>query len=184
MRAPARLTEQLTEKFRQISLLLYDTNVASSELEAEVFPFMDPRVRFVDPWQEGTGLANYRDGAAGFHCMLRFDLVISQVGVQLDLGTKRGRAIVDGVMNLKQLSFLYTYRLRTLLTYEFTLTSEGDSERAPGFLIQTHEEMWSLGDMIAAVPAAGWVYQRLFRPAFSQGFLAASSLCRRLKAGS
>jgi uncharacterized protein YbjT (DUF2867 family) len=41
--------------------------------------------------------------------------------------------------------------------------------------------MWSFGDMLAAVPVAGWAYTRLFRPAFAQGFLAASWLSARLR---
>jgi hypothetical protein len=40
--------------------------------------------------------------------------------------------------------------------------------------------MWSLGDMIQAVPGLGWFYEHVFRRAFSRGFLAASALSLRL----
>jgi hypothetical protein len=39
--------------------------------------------------------------------------------------------------------------------------------------------MWSVGDMLAALPGFGWLYAKLFRPAFSVGFLGASQLFSR-----
>ena len=145
-------------------------------LDEEVLPYLAPDVAFTDPWQHGVGRENYRLGLAGFHCMFHFDFEIHQLDVQLDRHHRKGRALVDGVMNLRQLSWLYTYPLRTFLVYDFTLADSG-AERRP--IIQAHEEMWSLGDMIEALPLAGWVYKNLFRKAFSQGFLAASALCSR-----
>ena len=175
--AQRSLIPQLEERFRQLTHLLYDTRVPEHVLDEQLAPFLGEDVRFIDPWQTGAGRDTYRRGAAGFHCMLRFDFDITQLNVQLDEGQRKGRAIVDGVMNLRQFSWLYTYPLRTILVYDFTLeASEGGALRP---VIHKHEEMWSLGDMIEAVPGVGWVYAKLFRPAFSRGFLAASARCER-----
>jgi hypothetical protein len=172
------LIQDLEERFRRMTELLYDTRVPAQMLDEEVVPFMAEDVTFTDPWQRGAGLETYRRGAAGFHCMFSFDFDIYQLNVQLEEGNQKGRAIVDGVMNLRQLSWLYTYPLRTILVYDFTLQRSGGEVRP---LVHAHEEMWSLGDMIAAVPLVGWVYTKLFRKGFSHGFLAASALCRRMR---
>jgi hypothetical protein len=68
-------------------------------------------------------------------------------------------------MNLRQL-VVYTYPLRTLLRYDFTLTDD-----SAGFHITRLEEMWSFGDMIANAPLVGRLYDGLFRPAAGQLFL-------------
>ncbi|WNG50614.1 hypothetical protein F0U60_45680 [Archangium minus] len=180
-RVERTLIQSLEERFRRITELLYDTRVPADVLDEEVLPFLAEDVSFTDPWQRGAGRETYRRGAAGFHCMFSFDFDITQLNVQLEEGGLKGRAIVDGVMNLKQFSWLYTYPLRTILVYDFTLlapTSPGGDFKP---LIHAHEEMWSFGDMIAAVPGVGWVYKNLFRRGFSYGFLAASALCRRVK---
>ncbi len=167
---------QLQDTFRKISQLLYDTKVPPEVLEREVMPFIAEDVVFVDPWQEGGRRDRYRLGLAGFHRMLKFDLDLFQVNVTLDEPAGKGRAIADGVMNLRLLEPLLTYPLRTVLVYEFTLEPEGH------FLIHRHEEMWSLGDMIEAVPLLGKLYAKGFRKAFSQGFLFASWLSTRASA--
>jgi hypothetical protein len=175
------LIPKLEERFRRMTELLYDTRVPFQVLNEEVLPFLDENVCFTDPWQRATGREKYRLGVAGFHCMFSFDFDIYQLHVQLEEGTRKGRAIVDGVMNLKQLRWLYTYPLRTLLVYDFTLSSP----TAPGEdlepLIHAHEEMWSLGDMIEVIPLVGWAYTSLFRKGFSYAFLAASTLCCRAR---
>ena len=163
--------QKLQADFEKLSRLLYDTSVPPSVLEHEVMPHIAEDVVFVDPWQEGAGRDRYRLGLAGFHTMLRFDLEITQTSVTLAADGKSGRALVDGVMHLDLLKPLYSYPLRTFLVYEFTV--------APGsghFTIQRHEEMWSLGDMIAAVPLAGAFYAKVFRKLFCQAFLGASWL--------
>jgi hypothetical protein len=175
------LIQTLEERFRRITELLYDTRVPAHVLDEEVVPFLAENVTFTDPWQRGSGRETYRRGAAGFHCMFSFDFDIYQLNVQLKEGQQKGRAIVDGVMNLKQLSWLYTYPLRTILVYDFILPSSSVSSGEVRPLIYAHEEMWSLGDMIEAIPGVGWVYTKLFRKGFSYGFLAASSLCRRMR---
>lgn len=175
--------QKLEARFRRLTELLYDTRVPAQVLEEEVLPFIAEDVTFIDPWQRGTGRENYRKGAAGFHCMFRFDFDIIQLHVQLEEGHQRGRAIVDGVMNLKQLSWLYTYPLRTILVYDFTLASRPAPGEDVRPLIHAHEEMWSFGDMIAAVPGVSWLYKH-FREGFSHGFLAASALCCRLRGSS
>ncbi|MGZ3457517.1 MAG: hypothetical protein ACXU86_03325 [Archangium sp.] len=175
------LIQELEARFRRVTELLYDTRVPAQVLEEEVLPFLDENVSFIDPWQRGVGRENYRRGAAGFHCMFSFDFDIFQLHVQLAEGHQKGRAIVDGVMNLKQLRWLYVYPLRTILVYDFTLPSPAAAGGDVKPLIHAHEEMWSLGDMIAAIPLAGWFYTNVFRKGFSYGFLAASALCRRAR---
>jgi len=170
----AALTRDLEARFRRVSLLLYDTSVDPAVADAEVAPLLDEGVRFTDPWQEASGRAKYRLGLAGFHAMFRFTLEIAQVSVQLADDGASGRAIVDGVMKLQPLGPRFTFPLRTILVYGFTL--QGGQLR-----IQSHEEMWSLADMIAAVPLAGRFYRRVFRPGFSRGFLAASWLSARAR---
>ncbi len=174
----ADLIRKLEERFRQLSLLLYDTSVDPARADVEVAPLLDDEVRFTDPWQEASGRAKYRLGLAGFHALFRFTLQIAQVSVQLAEDGAGGRAIVDGVMNLQPLGPRFTYPLRTILVYDFALSGGGAQ---PRISIRTHEEMWSIADMIAALPAVGWFYRRIFRPGFSRGFLAASWLGARAR---
>ena len=173
------LIAKLSERFRTLSALMYDTSVDPARVDAELAPLLAADVLFTDPWQQGKGRANYRLGAAGFHAMFRFTLDIAQVGVQLTEDGKEGRAIIEGVMNLRPFGPWYTYPLRTILIYDFVVT-DADST-PPGILIRAHEEMWSLAEMIAALPVTGWVYRRAFRPAFSRGFLVASWLSARAR---
>lgn len=161
------------DHFRRLSELLYDTDVPLSRLDTEVTPYLDEHVTFVDPWQKGGGIADYRTGLAGFHAMLSFTLDITQVAVTAD--DEGGRAIVDAVMHLRPVKQLPSYPLRTILTYRFRRTS---GEGVP-FKITHHEEMWSFGDMIQALPGAGVIYDRLFRRAFAKLFLGASRLSAR-----
>jgi hypothetical protein len=177
--ARAALIRTLEERFRRLSLILYDTSVEPARADAEVAPMLDENVRFTDPWQQASGRAKYRLGAVGFHAMFRFALEIAQVSVQLSEDGASGRAIVDGVMNLRPLGPLFTYPLRTILVYDFALS--GGQASNPGVLIRAHEEMWSVADMLAALPVAGWLYRRVFRPGFSRGFLAASWLSARAR---
>ncbi len=172
----AALTRNLEERFRKLSLALYDTSLPAGQADREIGPLLAEGVRFTDPWQEAAGRAKYRLGLAGFHALFRFKLEVTQVGVHLAEDGVRGRALVDGVMNLRPLGDWFTYPLRTFLVYDFTLTG---GPAAPQVLIHAHEEMWSLGDMIAALPGAGRFYRQVFRPAFSWGFLAASWLGTR-----
>lgn len=173
------LIAQLTERFRSLAALMYDTSIDPAHVDAELAPLLAKDVLFTDPWQQGRGRANYRLGAAGFHAMFRFDLDLAQVGIQLSEGGDKGRAILEGVMNLRPLGPWYTYPLRTILIYDFSVTDAHKSP--PGILIHAHEEMWSLADMIEAIPLTGWVYRRAFRPTFAQGFLAASWLAARAR---
>jgi hypothetical protein len=177
--AERELIQKLEERFRRMTEALYDTSVPPRVLEEEVLPFIGEDIIFKDPWQQGTGRETYRRGAAGFHCMFSFDFDIFQLNVQLEKGGRGGRAIVDGIMNLRQFSWLYTYPLRTILVYDFSLVGSTAGELKP--VVHTHEEMWSLGDMIAAVPGLGRFYKNVFRKGFSYGFLAASALCRRVR---
>lgn len=175
----SELTLRLEEHFRRLTHALYDTDVPAPEVDAQVRPYLDEHVSFVDPWQHGVGLAKYRLGLAGFHTMLKFHLEIAQLSVSWERETGSGRALVDGVMHLKVLEPLHVYPLRTILVYDFVVTDEGGEGRDVKFLIRAHEEMWSIADMIAAVPAVGWLYRNLFRRGFAWGFLGASWLAAR-----
>ncbi|MBK7862202.1 MAG: nuclear transport factor 2 family protein [Archangiaceae bacterium] len=166
------MTVDLDALFGRLTTLLYDTEVPMETLEAEVMPYIADDVKFTDPWQSESGREQYRAGLAGFHRMFRFHLDTYQVGVRLDPDGKTGRAIVDSVMHLKQLAPLLTYPLRTILVYDFRV--EGGRP-----LIYAHEEMWSFGDMLAAVPVVGPLYARGFRKLFARGFLLASRLATR-----
>ncbi|WNG61101.1 hypothetical protein F0U59_45135 [Archangium gephyra] len=176
------LIRRLEARFRRMTEVLYDTSVPPRVLDEEVLPFIGEDITFKDPWQQGSGRETYRRGAAGFHCMFSFDFDIFQLNVQLEEGHRGGRAIVDGIMNLRQFSWLYTYPLRTILVYDFSLVGATVEELEP--VVHVHEEMWSLGDMIAAVPGVGRFYKNVFRKGFSQGFLVASALCRRVRGAS
>ncbi len=179
MQQHADLIAELESRFRELSALLYDTSVDPALADAAIKPLLAENVRFTDPWQEGTGRGKYRLGIAGFHAMFRFHLEVAQLNVQLTPDATAGRAIVDGIMYLKPLGRLFTYPLRTILVYDFTLP-QGDPT-APPLLIHAHEEMWSLADMITALPVTGWVYRRVFRPNFARGFLVASWLSARAR---
>jgi hypothetical protein len=176
----ALLIGDLEARFRQLTDLLYDTRVPPERLEQEVLPFLDEAVTFKDPWQSGGGRDAYSLGMRGFHAMFDFCFEFHQVSVALDQPGSGGRALVDGVMHLRPSSLVLTYPLRTILRYDFTLPSPAEASGA-GLRITAHEEMWSVGDMIEAIPLVGRIYARAFRPAFARGFLAASRLASRRK---
>lgn len=163
--APHALAAELEARFRELTLLLYDTRVPRSVLRERVHPHIAPDVTFRDPWVVVHGKRAFEDGLAGFHCIVYFDFDVYQVAVRLDEDGERGRALVDGVMNLRQLRF-YTYPLRTTLVYHFRLFPDGV------LLIERLEEMWSFGDMIANAPLVGRFYDLVFRPAAGRFFLA------------
>jgi hypothetical protein len=172
------LIRELEAKFHHLTDLLYDTRVPPQRLEDEVLPLLTEEVTFKDPWQVGAGRDRYAVGMKGFHAMFDFRFEFHQVCVSLDAEATRGRALVDGVMHLWQSSRLFTYPLRTILRYDFTLASP-DGAAPPLLQISAHEEMWSLGDMIEALPLVGRIYAGAFRPAFARGFLVASRLASR-----
>jgi hypothetical protein len=181
--AQAFLIRDLEARFRHLTDLLYDTRVPPQRLEEEVLPFLDEAITFKDPWQSAGGRGRYALGMKGFHAMFDFRLEFHQVSVSLDERGRGGRALVDGVMHLRPSSRTLTYPLRTILRYDFTLPSPAETGGA-GLRITAHEEMWSLGDMIEAIPLIGRIYARAFRPAFARGFLAASRLASRWKESS
>jgi hypothetical protein len=177
------LIRDLEERFRHITDLLYDTRVPPQRLEDQVLPHLSEQVTFKDPWQVGVGRDRYAIGMKGFHAMFDFRFEFHQVCVSLDAQAGGGRALVDGVMHLRQSSRIFTYPLRTILRYDFTLASPAGAAGAV-LRITAHEEMWSLGDMIEALPLVGRIYAGAFRPAFARGFLTASRLASRWKAAS
>jgi hypothetical protein len=166
----------LEEAFHRLTKLLYDTSITREQMESEVVPHLSADVTFKDPWQRGVGKDAYRLGMAGFHAMFRFDFEVHQLNVSLAPDGRTGRTIVDGVMQLRQLGPRFTYPLRTILTFTFTVA---DPDQPAQFLVAAHEEMWSLADMIEAVPVLGRIYAQLFRPTFAKGFLIASRIASR-----
>jgi len=177
------LIRELEAKFRHLTELLYDTRVSPQRLEEEVLPHLAEEVTFKDPWQTASGRDRYAAGMKGFHALFDFRFEFHQVCVSLDAQASGGRALVDGVMHLRQSSRVFTYPLRTILRYDFTLASPAGAT-GPLLQITAHEEMWSLGDMIEALPLVGRIYAGAFRPAFARGFLVASRLASRWKAAS
>lgn len=155
---------QIEALFRELTLLMYDTSVPLSTLSERVNPYLSPDIVFVDPWVHVRGRRRFEIGLRGFHCVIHFDFTISQLAAQLDESGRRGRVLVEGVMNLRQLR-VYTYPLRTILVYDFVLT-----EQDPGLLITKVEEMWSFGDMIENLPLVGRLYDGLFRRFFGAFF--------------
>lgn len=155
---------ELSDRFRELTLLLYDTNVSLKSLAARVYPYLAPDIEFKDPLAITRGERLFKVGLRGFHCVIHFDFDIAQLDVQLnDLGDG-GRVLVDGIMNLRQLYF-YTYPLRTLLVYDFVMARSRDSlgdrlgdRGGPSFQITRLEEMWSLGDLVENVPLIGRLY--------------------------
>src|SRR5262249_12716076 len=133
----------LEARFRELTLLMYDTGVPIPVLKERVFPYLAPDIVFVDPWLVARRRRRFEIGLMGLHCAFRFDFDSFQVAVALGVQGDGGRVMVDGVMNLRSLPG-YTYPLRTILAYDFML---GEGER--GLLVHRQEEMWSFGDMIA-----------------------------------
>jgi len=177
------LIRELEARFHHLTDLLYDTRVPPQRLDDEVLPFLAEEVTFKDPWQSASGRDRYTVGMKGFHAMFDFRFEFHQVGVSLHAPGTGGRALVDGVMHLRRSSRVFTYPLRTILRYDFTLSSPA-AVAGPGLRITAHEEMWSLGDMIEPLPLIGRIYSGTFRPAFARGFLVASRLASRWKEGS
>ncbi|CAF2401903.1 unnamed protein product [Rotaria sp. Silwood2] len=170
-----KLINQLEEQFSNITRLLYTTSVSSVELDRRVLPYIADDVIFKDPWQEGGNKQFYRIGMKGFHNMFHFTFDTFQLNIKLNDDKTTGRCIVDGIMNLKQFSWIYTYPLRSILVYEFRLlNNENDDE--PQFEIFRHEEMWSFADMIDGMPGVGWLYKNVFRRGFSYFFVGLSAM--------
>lgn len=171
----AALTRQLQERFRHLSLLLYDTSVDPELVDAAIAPLLAAHVTFTDPWQQASGRNKYRIGLAGFHALFRFKLELFQLSAQLSDDASHCRIMADGVMRLQPFGTWYTFPLRTQLVYECSLAADGTPT------VLAHEEMWSLADLLAAVPVGGALYTRLFRPGFARVFLLACGLGARAR---
>ncbi len=141
------LQHKLATKLSTITNLLYDTEVTPETLVRQVRNHLADDIYFKDPWQEGGGVDRYILGMKGFHAMLNFTFNTYQVGVTLEEKKsgqhfREARAMIDGVMNLQQFSWIYTYPLRTILVYKLRVY---DDEH---FEIYRHEEMWSFGGIL------------------------------------
>lgn len=166
---------EIEDFFQNLTLLMYDTEVALSVLEERVCPYLAPDVGFSDPWLRARGLARFKTGLFGFHCAFRFDFTIRQLGVRLNPSGDGGRVLVEGVMNLRSIPG-YVYPLRTILVYDFVFVGvEPD--------ITSQEEMWSFADLFLNAPLlVGRFYDGLFRPAagvFFLGFFRLACYLRR-----
>jgi hypothetical protein len=162
---------EIERRFTELTNLLYDTAVPAEVLQEKVYPFLAPDIQFKDPWVKASGLRHFWIGLKGFHAVIRFDFRIFQLTVQLNERGDGGRVLVDGVMNLNQL-VVYTYPLRTILVYEFTMLPDGQRLQ-----ITSLEEMWSFGDLIENLPGARWpyeVYRRFFGYLFGGMFWVAA----------
>jgi hypothetical protein len=137
----SKFINQLEREFTTIVQLLYTTSVPSALLERQVLPYIAKNIIFKDPWQEGCGKELYRIGMKGFHNMFHFTFDAFQLNIKLNNDGKTGRCIVDGIMNLQQFSWIYTYPLRSILVFEFRLLNNQTIDE-PQFEIFRHEEMW------------------------------------------
>jgi hypothetical protein len=137
----SKFINQLEREFTTIVQLLYTTSVPSPLLERQVLPYIAKNIIFKDPWQEGSGKNLYRIGMKGFHKMFHSTFDTFQLNVKLNDDGKTGRCIVDGIINLKQFSWIYTYPLRSILIFEFRLLNIQTIDE-PQFEIFRHEEMW------------------------------------------
>eukprot|EP01119_Soliformovum_irregulare_P006030 TRINITY_DN17783_c0_g1_i1.p1 TRINITY_DN17783_c0_g1~~TRINITY_DN17783_c0_g1_i1.p1 ORF type:complete len:230 (+),score=55.23 TRINITY_DN17783_c0_g1_i1:71-760(+) len=167
-----QVVEYLEKKTKDLFNLMYNTDVPLTALDKEVMPYIDENAGFKDPWQEGRGKAGYREGLRGFHCQFYFDCDLFQNHVALNEDMTMGRAIFDGVMNIRSLSWLFTYPLRCIIVLHFNIRKI-NSDGTVDFRIRDHEEMWSFGDMIEAMPLIGKVYKYGFRRLFSRAFVLA-----------
>jgi hypothetical protein len=170
--APRLDVPELSRRFTRLTRLLYDTSVPTSVLREEVYPYLAPDIEFWDPWVRASGRRHFWTGLKGFHAVIRFDFRISQLAVQLNERGDGGRVMVDGVMNLNQL-VVYTYPLRTILVYEFTILPDGQRLQ-----VTSLEEMWSFGDLIENVPGLKRpyeVYRRFFGYLFGGMFWIAAT---------
>ncbi|CAF1535562.1 unnamed protein product [Adineta steineri] len=170
-----KLISQLERQFTTITQLLYTTSVPGALLDRQLLPYIADDIIFKDPWQEGGNKQLYRIGMKGFHNMFHFTFDTFQLNVKLNDDGITGRCIVDGIMNLQQFSWIYTYPLRSIFVYEFRLINSQNIDE-PQFEIFRHEEMWSFADMIDGIPGVGWLYKNLFRRGFGYFFVGLSAI--------
>ncbi|MEP7124772.1 MAG: hypothetical protein ABJE95_27840 [Byssovorax sp.] len=155
--APKVGLPDLSRRFTDLTNLLYDTAIPVAVLQEKVYPYLAPDIQFRDPWVKTSGLRHFWTGLQGFHAVIRFDFRILQLAVQMNERGDGGRVLVDGVMNLNQL-VIYTYPLRTMLVYEFTMLPDGQRLQ-----ITSLEEMWSFGDLIENTPGMKRPYEKYRR---------------------
>ncbi|XXX74234.1 hypothetical protein WMF30_41980 [Sorangium sp. So ce134] len=163
----------LEDRFRRLSLLMYDTSVSIATLEKEVYPYLAPGIEFVNPWRRVRGVETYQVDLSGARGGPRFDLNVSQLSVRLCEPSDAGRALVDGILYLR-LFPRCAYPVRMILTYEFDMIDGGES-----FRITRHEEIWRIGDILRNAPLIGRSYD-VFRSCSGYLFTGAVLLSRAL----
>ncbi|WP_437808855.1 hypothetical protein [Sorangium sp. So ce1078] len=163
----------LEDRFRRLSLLMYDTSVPIATLEKEVYPYLSPGIEFVNPWRRVRGVETYQVDLSGARGGARFDLDISQLSVRLGEPRDAGRALVDGTLYLR-LFPRCAYPVRMILTYDFDMIDGGES-----FRVTRHEESWRIGDILRHAPLIGRSYD-VFRSCSGYLFTGAVLLSRAL----
>lgn len=163
----------LEDRFRRLSLLIYDTSVPVATLEKEVYPYLAPGIEFVNPWRRVRGVETYQVDLSGARGGARFDLDISQLSVRLCERRDAGRALVDSTLYLRLLPRC-AYAVRMILTYEFDMIDGGDT-----FKVTRHEESWRIGDILRNAPLLGRSYD-VFRSCSGYLFTGAVLLSRAL----
>jgi len=187
------IKHMLNKEFRDIVHMQYHTDIDPMEIETKLAHKIAQAITFRDFWQIGQGRDSYLMGLKGFHTMLKLRFKIIQSNIQLrnisnDIKLHRykkeheemkmakcaGRFMADGIMYLHLLEKIgIVYPLRTILVYDFLITRLSPEDREVDYVITHHEEMWSLSDMIEAIPGIGRIYDG-FRRLFCFGFLTAS----------
>jgi len=137
----SKFISQLEQEFTTIVRLLYSSSVPRPALESQILPYIAKNIHFKDPLQEGNGKELYRDSIKGFHNLFYFTHDTFQLQIKLNNDGRTGRCIVDGIINIRQFSWLYTYPLRAMFVFEFRLLSNPTTDK-PQFEIFRHEEMW------------------------------------------
>eukprot|EP00026_Physarum_polycephalum_P017471 Phypoly_transcript_18708.p1 GENE.Phypoly_transcript_18708~~Phypoly_transcript_18708.p1 ORF type:complete len:237 (+),score=27.22 Phypoly_transcript_18708:51-713(+) len=197
------ISQRLAAKITEISNTLYSTDVTPKDMEP-LHHYFSKDIFFKDPWQQGGGIDKYTAGMNAFHSMLNFDFTDFQAAVTLEEKKRgknyiEGRAMIDGVMHLRQFSWIYTYPLRTILVYKLRvfLDESGNIQVSKkddiNFQIYFHEEMWSFGgiqyfhmlqrsfdfaDMIQNLPSFLSIPYSIFRTTFAYGFLAVGKVAQ------
>lgn len=142
----SKFINQLEREFSNLVQLLYTSSVPGPLLERQVVPYLAKNIHFKGPLQENNGKELYRVSIKGFHNLLHFTFDTFQLNIKLNDDGRTGRCIVDGIINIKQFSWLYTYPLRTMLVFEFRLLNNQTIDE-PQFEIFRHEEMWFVSSM-------------------------------------
>ena len=65
---------EIVDRFRELTLLLYDTRIGLKTLEDRVHPFLAPGIEFKDPLIHGRGVASSSSRCAAFTALFTLTL--------------------------------------------------------------------------------------------------------------